>query len=113
VLRAAFFNPAELKAPQTLGRVTQEAARQFARIAENLRLAGHDPLDMAHFLIRLLPGRLFTRPVEKRRPEWLAHAYRRLHEAVLAAYGWPAEISDEAILERLLALNLERAGRGD
>jgi hypothetical protein len=31
---------------------------------------------------------------------------------VLAAYGWPAEISDEAILEWLLALNLERAGRG-
>jgi hypothetical protein len=29
---------------------------------------------------------------------------------VLAAYGWPADLSDEQILERLLALNLERAG---
>jgi hypothetical protein len=54
VLRATFFNPARLKAPQTRESVTQEAARQFARIAENLRPAGHDPLDMAHFLIRLL-----------------------------------------------------------
>jgi alanyl-tRNA synthetase len=26
-----------------------------------------------------------------------------------AAYGWPADLTDEQILERLLALNLERA----
>ncbi len=26
-----------------------------------------------------------------------------------AAYGWPADLGDEQILERLLALNLERA----
>lgn len=32
---------------------------------------------------------------------------------MLAAYGWPADLGDEAILERLLALNLERAaGQG-
>ncbi|MGI6099301.1 MAG: class I SAM-dependent DNA methyltransferase [Lentisphaerae bacterium] len=30
--------------------------------------------------------------------------------AVAAAYGWPADLSDDEILERLLALNLERAG---
>ena len=29
--------------------------------------------------------------------------------AVLDAYGWPHDLSDEQILERLLALNLERA----
>jgi len=28
---------------------------------------------------------------------------------VAAAYGWPADLSDDQILERLLALNLERA----
>jgi len=28
---------------------------------------------------------------------------------VAAAYGWPADLTDDAILERLLALNLERA----
>jgi len=46
------------------------------------------------------------------RPTWLANAHAKLDAAVLAAYGWPAEISDEAILARLLALNLERAGAG-
>ncbi|MBP6788236.1 MAG: hypothetical protein KA170_11650 [Candidatus Promineofilum sp.] len=34
-----------------------------------------------------------------------------LDAAVLRAYGWPATLSDEEILERLLTLNLERAGR--
>ena len=29
--------------------------------------------------------------------------------AVVAAYGFPADLSDEQILEKLLALNLERA----
>ena len=37
--------------------------------------------------------------------------HRALDAAVLRAYGWPTDLSDEAILERLLALNLERAAR--
>ena len=32
-----------------------------------------------------------------------------LDNAVLDAYGWPHGLDDEAILERLLALNVERA----
>ncbi len=44
------------------------------------------------------------------RPAWLAHAHAKLDAAVTAAYGWPADLSDEQILERLLALNLQRAG---
>jgi len=36
--------------------------------------------------------------------------HRALDAAVLRAYGWPADLPDEAILERLLALNLARAG---
>jgi type II restriction/modification system DNA methylase subunit YeeA len=44
------------------------------------------------------------------RPAWLDLAHRKLDEAVFDAYGWPVELSDEEILERLLALNLERAG---
>jgi hypothetical protein len=43
------------------------------------------------------------------RPTWLDLAHKRLDEAVFAAYGWDPGISDEEILERLLALNLERA----
>jgi len=46
------------------------------------------------------------------RPTWLELAHKKLDEAVFAAYGWPSDLSDEEILERLLALNLERAGSG-
>jgi hypothetical protein len=47
------------------------------------------------------------------RPTWLDLAHRKLDEAVFAAYGWDPGFSDEQILERLLALNLERAGEGE
>jgi len=43
------------------------------------------------------------------RPAWLDLAHKKLDAAVAAAYGWPADLSEEQILERLLALNLERA----
>ncbi len=43
------------------------------------------------------------------RPAWLDLAHQKLDAAVTAAYGWPADLSDEQILEKLLALNLERA----
>ena len=36
-------------------------------------------------------------------------AHRNLDHAVLDAYGWSHDLSDEQILERLLVLNLERA----
>ncbi|MEI7901806.1 MAG: DNA methyltransferase, partial [bacterium] len=39
------------------------------------------------------------------RPTWLDLAHRKLDAAVAAAYGWPADLTDDAILERLLALN--------
>jgi type II restriction/modification system DNA methylase subunit YeeA len=44
------------------------------------------------------------------RPTWLANAHRKLDAAVFAAYGWPADVSDDEILAWLLALNLTRAG---
>jgi hypothetical protein len=43
------------------------------------------------------------------RPTWLDLAHKRLDAAVFDAYGWPHELSDEQILERLLALNIQRA----
>ena len=43
------------------------------------------------------------------RPQWLEDAHRALDKAVQAAYGWPENLSDPEILERLLALNRERA----
>ena len=43
------------------------------------------------------------------RPTWLALAHRELDAAVLDAYGWPHDLTDDDLLARLLALNLERA----
>lgn len=43
------------------------------------------------------------------RPSWLAEAHRKLDDAVFAAYGWPSTLSDAELLERLLALNHQRA----
>ena len=45
------------------------------------------------------------------RPAWLVNAHRELDAAVAVAYGWPADMSEEDALARLLALNLERAER--
>ncbi len=43
------------------------------------------------------------------RPAWLDLAHKELDSAVAAAYGWPADLSEEEILSRLLELNLARA----
>jgi hypothetical protein len=40
---------------------------------------------------------------------WLHFVHRALAAAVLAAYGWLQDLSDDEILARLLAMNLERA----
>jgi type II restriction/modification system DNA methylase subunit YeeA len=42
------------------------------------------------------------------RPTWLADAHRNLDEAVFAAYGWLATLTDAELLEHLLALNHDR-----
>ena len=45
------------------------------------------------------------------RPTWLRQAHERLDAAVFAAHGWDPGMSDDALLESLLALNLARAAR--
>jgi hypothetical protein len=45
------------------------------------------------------------------RPTLLDLAHKRLDDAVFDAYGWPHDLTDDEILARLLALNLEQAGR--
>lgn len=80
------------------------AARRLVELRGNwLNPAGASPAD--------LKTRTLTN-LYNQRPAWLANAHATLDAAVLAAYGWPSELGDEAILERLLALNLERAAAG-
>ncbi|MDR5726892.1 MAG: hypothetical protein RB191_05435 [Terriglobia bacterium] len=42
-------------------------------------------------------------------PTWLVELHCKLDDAVFAAYGWPTTLTDAELLERLLALNHDRA----
>lgn len=42
------------------------------------------------------------------RPSWLRQVHERLDAAVANAYGWPIDLPEAEILERLMALNLQR-----
>lgn len=65
--------------------------------------------------IPILEADLKKRPLTKlcnTRPAWLDLAHQQLDKAVALAYGWTdytADMPDDEILRRLLALNLERA----
>ena len=91
-LRDAWLNPADL-----LGIVPGLAPGLPDRLK---------PLDADAAVI--LKKRTLTN-LYNERPAWLTSAHRAFDEAVAAAYGWPAEVSDDDALRRLLALNRERA----
>jgi len=55
------------------------------------------------------PRRTLT-ALDHARPAWLQQAHAELDESVAAAYGWPADLPDDEVVARLLALNRERAG---
>ena len=80
-----------------------EAARRLVELRDGwLNPPGLDPAE--------LEKRTLT-SLYNERPSWLANAHADLDAAVFAAYGWPSDLTDTAILERLLALNLQRATR--
>jgi len=77
-----------------------EAARRLVELRDGwLNPPGLDPADLAKRTLTNLYNQ---------RPTWLANTHATLDAAVFAAFGWPADLSDTAILERLLTLNLQR-----
>jgi hypothetical protein len=62
---------------------------------------------------KLVKGEAFTAKEEDQRMrgrvDIIAELHNRLDAAVAEAYGWPADLSDEEIVARLVALNAERA----
>ena len=86
------------------------AAAELDRLRENWRnptdLFGNPALNADQLRRRTLTN------LYNDYPTWLANAHERLDAAVADAYGWPADLADGEVLERLLALNLERAGTG-
>jgi type II restriction/modification system DNA methylase subunit YeeA len=91
--------PSEADSP--IVRAIADAARELVR----LRDAWLKPPNPFH---DDLTDRTLTK-LYNARPAWLDNAHRALDAAVFAAYGWPADLSDQEILARLLALNHERA----
>ena len=61
--------------------------------------------------VKALQTRTLTN-LYNQRPQWLTMAHQQLDQAVAQAYGWTdytPDMTDEEILKRLLALNLERS----
>ena len=81
------------------------AIAQAAKEFNELREAWLNPPDIGEAELK---KRTLTN-LYNARPTWLDNAHRKLDVAVFAAYGWPSDLSDDEILARLLALNLERA----
>ncbi|AFK56785.1 class I SAM-dependent DNA methyltransferase [Tistrella mobilis] len=104
-----------------------QAIAQAAARLDQLRRNWLNPPDLVDVVPEVVPGfpdRLIPKDdkaaaeLKKRtltnlynaRPTWLAKAHADLDAAVAAAYGWPADITEDDALARLLALNHQRAG---
>jgi len=103
------------------------AIANAAKRLDDLRDAWLNPPDLIDIVPEVVPGypdRILPKNEEaaailkkrtltnlyNERPQWLADAHGDLDAAVAAAYGWPADISEEDTLAKLLALNLSRSG---
>ncbi|MCU0839930.1 MAG: class I SAM-dependent DNA methyltransferase, partial [Rhodospirillales bacterium] len=98
-----------------------EAAKRLNELRENWLnppdLVRREPEVVPGYPDRILPVSEAAAAILKKRtltnlynerPAWLDHAHRDLDAAVAVAYGWPADLADDEILKRLLALNLSR-----
>ena len=75
LLRDVFLNPEKLKPAKTRQKLTEEAAENFASLAQRLRERGHEAQTVAHFVnrlvfcmfaedVNLLPNKMFQRMLE-------------------------------------------------
>jgi hypothetical protein len=128
-------NPQSLRHPKHATRNSAIAIAQAAKRLNDLREAWLNPPEWTDRVPEVVPLGLTTSPYPDRilpkpghekdlaertltklynqRPAWLDTAHKALDTAVAQAYGWTdytADMPDEEILKRLLALNLERAG---
>ena len=90
-------------------RPTEEQREAIGAAAAELNALREGWLNPPGISAAELPKRTLTN-LYNQRPTWLDNAHARLDAAVADAYEWPADLANAEILERLLALNLERAG---
>lgn len=102
--------------------VDEAGKRRIRELGEQLdahrkaRQALHSDLTMTgmyNVLEKLRDGTALTDKEKDIHEKGLVSVLKQLHDdldaAVFDAYGWPHDLSDDAILERLVALNAERA----
>lgn len=112
-LRNRWLNPPEwtkqevLEFPGTVdgpwARYVSEADKRGIGTVRYPRIVAKDEGAAAHLAKRTLTN------LYNQRPAWLGLAHQKLDEAVFAAYGLAASITDEEILANLLSLNQQRA----
>jgi methylase of polypeptide subunit release factors len=103
------WTPRDLYDAEHSVRLASEAARAAALQTQGIGMARYPRLVALDIECSArLKDRTLTK-LYNERPTWLDLAHRKLDAAVAAAYGWPADLTDDAMLERLLALNLERS----
>ena len=114
-LREGWLNPPEWTREEILtfpgsaeGPWARFVAEHDARGIGTVRYPRLVPRDEAS--AKALKARTLT-ALYNQRPTWLANAHQALDAAVASAYAWPPDLPDEQILQRLLALNRERAGK--
>ncbi len=88
---------------------TEEQQEAIVEAAKELNLLREGWLNPPNASKPVLKKRTLTN-LYNARPTWLQQVHQRLDQAVLDAYGWHEGLADTAILERLLVLNLARAG---
>jgi type II restriction/modification system DNA methylase subunit YeeA len=75
-LSAVFSDPEDLRPKKTRQQLTEEVAGNFAELARSLQQRGNDPIEVAHFVnrlvfcmfaedVKLLPDRMFARMIER------------------------------------------------
>lgn len=113
--------PAEQLQSNPKAQAIAEAAKKLNELRENW-LNPPDLVDRVPEVVEGYPDRIIPKndaaaqTLKKRTltnlynemPTWLKFAHEELDNAVADAYGWPHDLSDEEILEKLFALNQQR-----
>lgn len=91
-----------------LGEALDAHRRRRQELFPNLTMTG-----MYNVLEKLRAGEPLSKKDKEIHEQGLVSVLKQIHDdldaAVFEAYGWPATLTDEEILERLVALNAERA----
>lgn len=110
------FDPFPFPAPSDALREKLRAAGEELDATRKKVLAEHPDLTMTglyNVLEKLKSGEALSDKDEDVKTRGLVLILKELHETIdrltAEAYGWPHDLSDEDILERLVALNAERA----